>query len=215
MSVVYHPDNELLTAYAAGAGGEAESLLVGSHVALCPRCRGETAILETVGGVLLDEDCPLPVTPDLFDAAMARIDTIPAEGPRPSAPDRTNTVPAPLRRYIGDALDEVRWRYVTHGLSYRKLINRGSTRAYLTKSAPGAGIGPHTHRGNELTLVLAGGFSDADGHYERGDLIAASPSVRHSPLADPDGFCITLAMTDAPLVFPSWGAGLVARIFGF
>jgi putative transcriptional regulator len=47
--------------------------------------------------------------------------------------------------------------------------------------------------------VLAGGFSDGDGHYVRGDLSFSDGEVDHSPRADDDGECICLTVTDAPL----------------
>ncbi len=57
----------------------------------------------------------------------------------------------------------------------------------------------HTHGGNEMTLVLAGGFSDDTGHYERGDVSIADDELVHTPVADPGEDCICLAVTDAPL----------------
>ena len=212
MNTNYHPDAALLQDYGRGTGGEARLLLVASHVALCPDCRKEAAIYEAVGGSLLLAE---PDGTMNAEAALARIlpglETPPAP---PTVPARSD-VPRPLRPYIGRELGQVPWRAVTHGLSYRMLIKDGPVKAYVTKSAPGAGIGVHSHRGNELTLVLQGGFSDEAGHYERGDLIAATPAIRHAPVADADGDCITLAMTDAPLTFPNWAVGLIARIFGF
>ena len=39
VSVRHHPDDELLLDYASGALGEAESLVIATHMALCPICR--------------------------------------------------------------------------------------------------------------------------------------------------------------------------------
>ena len=50
-----------------------------------------------------------------------------------------------------------------------------------------------------MTLVLAGGFSDGDGHYQRGDFSFSDGEVDHSPVADDDGECLCLTVTDAPL----------------
>jgi putative transcriptional regulator len=57
----------------------------------------------------------------------------------------------------------------------------------------------HTHDGSELTLVLAGGFSDESGHFVRGDVAEADPSINHQPVADPGEDCLCLAVTDAPI----------------
>lgn len=42
-------------------------------------------------------------------------------------------------------------------------------------------IPQHTHRGMESTLILHGGFSDEDGHYEAGDYLVKDASIKHSP----------------------------------
>jgi putative transcriptional regulator len=57
----------------------------------------------------------------------------------------------------------------------------------------------HGHRGQELTLVLAGSFSDEHGTFARGDVEEADEDVEHQPIADPGEDCICLAVTDAPL----------------
>ncbi len=49
--------------------------------------------------------------------------------------------------------------------------------------------------------MLEGGFSDAYGHYLAGDVSVADSEVTHQPVADDDGDCICLAVTDAPLRF--------------
>jgi putative transcriptional regulator len=212
MSVVHHPDEALLLDYAAGVAGEAESLVVATHVALCPKCRADQSIMETVGGSFLSALEPAAMGQGALNAALARLDGVETVKPSTAV---AGDVPAPLRPFIGADLGRVRWRPVTRGLSYRILMSRGRSRVYLTKSKPGSGIGLHTHHGNELTLVLSGGFTDEMGSYTVGDLVHTTPEVNHTPIADDDGDCITLAMTDAPLRFRNIGAGLVARIFGF
>ncbi len=63
----------------------------------------------------------------------------------------------------------------------------------------GTGAPRHTHEGTELTLVLEAGFTDALGHYLRGDVEVADSALDHRPVADIDGDCLCLAMADAPL----------------
>ena len=69
----------------------------------------------------------------------------------------------------------------------------------LMRIKSGTAMPTHTHEGCELTLVLAGGFSDENGHFLRGDVAEADPSVTHQPVADPGEDCLCLAVTDAPL----------------
>jgi len=190
------------------------SLMIATHLTYCPKCRAEVSILESLGGQMLRDLPAAALDARALETVLARLDSATVE--KPAASIRiANPVPRPLRSFVGDDLNRVRWRRVTRGLSYRMLMRRGRTRIYLTKSTPGSGIGLHTHHGNELTLVLAGGFTDEMGSYAKGDLVLTTPEIHHTPVADDDGDCITLAMTDAPLKFRNAGAGLVARIFGF
>ena len=55
-----------------------------------------------------------------------------------------------------------------------------------------------------MTLVLEGGFSDADGTYHQGDFLLREPSDVHSPTAVQSEDCICLAVLDAPLKFTGW-----------
>jgi putative transcriptional regulator len=74
-----------------------------------------------------------------------------------------------------------------------------SFRTRLMRIKSGTAMPAHTHEGIELTLVLAGGFSDETGHFLRGDLAEADATIDHRPVADPGEDCLCLAVTDAPL----------------
>jgi putative transcriptional regulator len=69
----------------------------------------------------------------------------------------------------------------------------------LLRIAPGTAIPRHTHGGSEVTLILDGGYRDCGENYARGDVQVADPSVDHAPVADEDGPCLCLAVTDARL----------------
>jgi putative transcriptional regulator len=73
----------------------------------------------------------------------------------------------------------------------------------------GVSMPQHTHKGREMTLVLAGGFTDDTGHFLRGDLSLTDGTVDHVPTADDDGDCVCLAVTDAPLRL----TGPIGRLF--
>jgi putative transcriptional regulator len=106
-------------------------------------------------------------------------------------------VPEPLRSAIGEVPIRLRWRRL--GIGLQEIVLPGSDgeiRASLMKISPGAAMPRHTHRGTELTLVLAGGFSDATGHYQRGDIILADGKINHQPIADRQGECLCFAVVD-------------------
>ena len=50
-----HPSDALLMAYAAGSLDEGQSLVVATHLQLCPSCRHRLQLMEAVGGVLLED----------------------------------------------------------------------------------------------------------------------------------------------------------------
>jgi putative transcriptional regulator len=216
MSVTHHPGEELLLAHASGAADEAVSLIVATHLALCPQCRGRVATMESLGGAILSDIHPERVSDSALQSVMARLDSAPVEKPAPRAAlAGPFAAPEPLRSYLGADLDRVRWTKVGPGIAYRPLFRRGPARAQLIRSRPGRGVGHHSHGGEEFTLVLTGGFTDTTGHYLRGDLQSTDPSVLHRPLADDGEDCIVLAVSDAPLRFRNAAVGLLGKIFGF
>lgn len=196
-----HPAPDLLLAYAAGTLAEAPSLVVATHLALCPRCRQEVARLEEIGGALLTDEESVAVSDDLLAGVLARLDdpvpALPPARPRRIAGPRP-LLPEPLRSYIGGDLDRVRWRRTIPGLQEAVVACAGGT-VKIMRIRPGMGMPQHTHGGEEFTLVLQGGFTDESGHYLRGDFAATDPTVDHRPVADEDGDCICVVFTDAPL----------------
>ena len=64
----HHIDEALLMDYAVGATSEPESLIIATHLALCPHCRATVRDLEEVGGALLDDVAPEAVAEDALAA---------------------------------------------------------------------------------------------------------------------------------------------------
>ena len=204
---VHHPSENVLMEYAAGGLGEAYSMVVATHLALCPECRERVAEFEALGGALLETLPEEPMDPGTLDALLARLD-LPAD-PEPHAPplrrmprrpDVPPVLPEPLRSYVGVEFPDVPWRHVMRGLDeYEIPIAAGSGKTKLMRIGGGIRMPRHTHKGSEMTLVLAGAFSDELGHFERGDLSLTDTEIDHRPTADPGEDCICIAVTDAPL----------------
>jgi putative transcriptional regulator len=204
MMPTHHPGDELLIAYASGSQDEPVALLVATHLALCPRCRREVARLEEIGGIILDDQETETIGEGSLERMLARLDepdteaTAPSPLPaRPSGSDML--VPRPLRDYLGAGLDSLEWKSF-RGLDESELLAEvPGFRTRIMRIKSGAAMPMHTHGGTELTLVLAGGFSDELGHFLRGDLAEADGSVEHKPVADPGEDCLCLAVTEGPL----------------
>jgi putative transcriptional regulator len=216
MTIAHHPDDALLLGYAAGATDEATSLILAAHLALCPRCRRVVSQAEAAGGVLLSKGKPTALREDALQLALSRLDEEPAARPRPRTMSLgASSLPEPLRSYIGADLADVDWTSIGFGISFKPLLKRGPSNVQLIRSKAGRGVGAHSHGGEELTLVLTGGFTDVTGHYRRGDLQSTTPDILHRPLADSGEDCVVLAVTDASLRFSNLGVALLGKLFGF
>ena len=207
----HHPDDALLMDYASGATDEAESLIIATHATLCVECRHKLATMEAVGGALLDEIAPVDLDHGGLESLMARLDD--ADEPVSAGPARGTLadvmcgccgdddvlLPAPLRQALAQPLDTVEWRAIMRGLEEWPLPSTSDAKVRLMRIRAGATVPKHTHRGTEMTLVLAGGFSDEAGHFERGDLAVLGAEADHRPVADPGEDCLCLVVTTAPL----------------
>jgi len=203
----HHPSQPLLMDYAAGTAREPVAVLVATHLALCPACRAEVARLEALGGALLEEAAPEPLSDAALARALSNLDaasgsageSTPRAAPGPeTAPDLR--VPCPLRDYLGE-FEKAAWRRRGAVSEAAVLEAFPGFKTRVLRIRGGTAIPQHTHEGSEFTLVLAGGFSDAQGHFLRGDVAEADASVEHRPVADEGEECICLAVTDAPLRF--------------
>ncbi len=205
----HHFDEALLLDYAAGSLSEGLSVLVATHLALCPACRATVADAEAIGGALLDSLEPEALAPDALDKVLARID---AEAPLESAPQerRDGGLPPPLRDYLGDDLEALAWQSLAPGVELTPLqprVSAGGTAAWppgvevaLVRLAPEAVAPRHSHAGIEATVIVQGGFADDSGNYEQGDAWIVDAKVIHAPVGLPGEACLCLVYLDGPLL---------------
>ena len=206
----HHPSEEMLLGYAAGSTSEPLSLLIATHLALCPECRRKVAAYEVLGGQELEVQAPAMLSSDSLVSVLDRLDAAeePALAPRPSAEGGDLRLPRPLRDYVAGSLDSLDW-HQRGGIAEASLLTeRSDFKTRLMRIRPKTAIPEHSHHGSEYTLVLTGGFSDHTGHFLRGDVAIADPAVQHRPIADAGEDCVCLAVTDAPLRF----TGTIARL---
>ena len=72
-------------------------------------------------------------------------------------------------------------------------LNEGDFHTSLLHIEPGGGVPKHTHKGFELTLLLAGSFHDESGEYVKGDFIMLDGSDKHHPVSTNGCLCYTVA----------------------
>ncbi|QPC86789.1 transcriptional regulator [Mesorhizobium sp. NBSH29] len=222
MSIGHHLSDEWIVDYASGSLSEGWSLVVATHLALCPSCRRRLDLAERVGGELLAQVEPHESATDHSWEAMRRRlqqprannDSDPAKTARPAA-SGVASLPEPLRSYAGADIDGLRWRALGRGAYHIRLeTGDDTTSVRLLRIPAGKPVPEHSHSGRELTLVLSGSFADGEDIYARGDIEDADDSVTHQPVATPDADCICLAVTEAPLRFKSWLVRIVQPILG-
>jgi len=158
--------------------------------------------MEAVGGALFETVEPIVVSDDVKDKLFASLDLEEAAPPSSDVAPvlaEDGPLPLPLAAMIGKPLDQL--KYKKFGSMKEILLDKREDqyRSKLMSIDPGAVMAWHTHTGEELSLVLSGGFTDGDKHFVRGDVAIAGPDENHSPVADDDGECLILAVLDAPL----------------
>jgi putative transcriptional regulator len=216
MTMHHHPGEEILLGYASGDLAEPLALVVATHLALCPKCRGTVDRLEALGGMLLERindagTGDVALLDRAIDAAItraARLSNAPA--PRRIAAPSDRLIPQLLLDYIGGGLDRVTWKTLAPGIRHAVVVQdaAGAT-ARLLSVAPGGAILEHTHIGTEMTLVLQGSYTAGGQRFVRGDLEQADETViDHHPVAGKEATCICLVVNEAPLKF----RGMLGRL---
>ena len=206
----------LLLDYAAGVLESPLEILVETHISLNAQSARQLRMLMQLGGILLEECEPISLSEGALDAVMAEIDSSETEisrnengavqdnviafPPASHQHDEDITVtnlPRPLADYIPDLSCDKSWRRISKGLSQCRIkFQNSEVEANIYRIAPGTAIPVHSHEGTEVTLVLAGGFTDETGTFGPGDIAIQETGATHQPVADDDGECIVFAINE-------------------
>jgi|SaaInl7_100m_RNA_FD_contig_21_1380738_length_723_multi_13_in_0_out_0_1 putative transcriptional regulator len=205
----FHPDARYLTDYAAGSLAMAPAVAVSVHLEYCAHCRQRLASLIEVGASVFQQE-----TQDIedvseqdamhgFDALLSMIDEQPEISAKPDIEiDKSISESKLVSRLIDVKSNEFSWKKLTKKLAFSRL-STGDTHSEvgLYHIFAGGSIPEHKHQGEEITVVLKGTFTDADGIYQPGDFLVRQGDERHSPQAGQHEDCICLAVVDAPVQF--------------
>lgn len=200
----FHPTLDLLSEYASGTLPLAQAACVYIHVNNCEHCKQAVAQLNELGSALFDSLDPVPVGDSQLNAVLARLDEeAPLNYAKPSHP--VGNTPAIIQRLMKGDFSDLTWKNVGKTLRISHLQTGDPDHEFaLYHIKAGGRIPAHTHRGSEMTLVLEGGFSDAQGNYHAGDFLWRDDSDNHAPTALQSEDCICLAVLSAPLKFTDW-----------
>jgi putative transcriptional regulator len=216
MKTTHHPSEETLLRHAAGTLAAGPSIVVGAHIAGCPRCRARISDYEAVGGALLEAMEPTPMAPTALSDALALIENQPvgteakADSARPIEIDGIRLPDTLAGCRIG------RWRWMGPGMRFSRIRipHDPGANIMLLKVGPGMGLPEHGHSGTEYTYIVSGSFSDEMGRYVPGDLAEMDAEVEHQPVVDAGQACICLAALDGRMRFNGLLGRLVQPLFG-
>lgn len=211
--------SELYSAYSAGRLSPAYALLVETQAALRADIARDLAISEAITGTFFENESRELMAPNAFEKTLKQIEALEDGGAdslaaASSARDGLNellALPEPLRDKALMASIGKGWSRLTRGVSRLDLSDSIAVHAHLYKIKPGSSVPRHSHHGPELTLVLQGGFSDQTGDYGPGDISYKTPQDTHQPIADDDGVCLALAVSEGGMRFTGM-LGLIQKL---
>ena len=212
---------EIYSAYAAGCLDPAFALMVETQAALRSDVARALARAETIAGICLENEESVALSARALDSALAAIDALEHETETQrraaqlagDAIEELLALPQPLRETALESCASNGWASLTPGVRRLKLDLDSSADVELYRIEPGQTVPRHSHRGSELTLVVAGGYTDESGQFGPGDLAIKGPEDTHQPTGDMDGVCFALAVRDAGLEFTG-ALGFLQRMLG-
>ena len=199
MTPTHHPDPDDLASYASGVAPEWMSVVVACHLTYCSECRDDVALLDDLGGALLDT---------LADPEGARL-TPPVASRSVEPPKKTayvdsplaRSIPRPLHRYFKDVVPT--WRFLAPGVKHVPVsLTVGDLPVRLIQFKPGLSIPDHRHNGTEMVLVLDGVLEDTATRdvFRTGDLSRRDESTgRHGNVVTSSDPCVALVVAEGAI----------------
>ncbi|MCL1091328.1 ChrR family anti-sigma-E factor [Shewanella profunda] len=218
--IKHHPDQDLLFAHAKGELSLSMAIAISAHCALCEACKTAVAQYTQEAADLAFNQHEIDDTtadnidisandislmqsalPDELQTMLAQILCQPELATAPSnepilvsVKNQHYSVPSVFRQHLDRP-----WQQLGKVSRMRFTLNEMNTRASLLHIEALGEIPQHTHKGNELTLLLAGEFSDINGNYVPGDFIMLDGHTKHAPKTLKG--CLCYIVLDAPLHF--------------
>ena len=216
MSMIkHHPADDVLLKYVGGHYDTAFNLVLAAHVSVCKKCQKTVDLHQGVGGQILEAESlsSMSVSADSLLDDMAVVDEPVSEMKPGYSKSLKAGIPSILNHYLPNEFDQLKWQKLSPGIKQHIVKLDGGASARLIQIAPGKAVPPHGHSGEEMTLILSGGYYDGDEAYSQGDLHLADHEAPHEPTAMEDKPCLVLAATDSPLIFQNWIPKLLQPLF--
>jgi len=225
-----HPDIHWLIDYAAGSLPLSHALCVSAHIEYCSQCQNKVRELSAIGGSLMgnadanghtentsseepnEVDANAKVLNNVW-AAIEQGEAAQSDAEATSATEdvsaaslahseTTSALPECVKKLVPNTMEHLKWKKLGRHLSVSHLASGDTQREVaLHRIQPGRGVANHDHKGEEVTVVLRGSFSDQKGIYLPGDFLVMQAGHKHQPVASGDMECICLSVVDAPIKF--------------
>ncbi|MDH7942798.1 ChrR family anti-sigma-E factor [Pseudohongiella sp. SYSU M77423] len=218
--VTFHPDSRFLTDYAAGTLPTSEAICVAAHLEFCAKCRAHAQQLSDLGAQIMAAmepavDADSSSQDDDFMRLMNKIDARAADASKKadiSVPDSARTMqsdnhsaamsgmPRILQKLTQTPLESMRWVQLGKYLRVAPVgLGSAGRDIALYDIKAGGQMPEHEHHGEEITVLLKGSFSDAEGQYVRGDFVVRNAGEKHQPTATMDTDCLCLVSLEQPI----------------
>jgi putative transcriptional regulator len=209
-----------LTAALSGQLDPSLALLSETQACVLGVRAGNAGIVDSVGGVSLENEQPAPVRASFADDVMARIEAYEvscfkaqqAALAAGNALSELLALPQPLRDLSLVAAGGTGWTFAGPGVKSMVIETGGKLPARLLRIEPGYGAPNHDHTGTEYTLVVKGAFYDGSGRFGPGELSIKRPGQIHHPVAEPGDICFALSVEEGEVAFTG-ALGVLQRLF--
>ncbi len=212
-SNVNHPTIDQLSEFVAGSLPMSRALCISAHIEHCEQCKQQVNQLTALGTLQLESIKDAPSEPKLLQQVMQRIRSQkPETATTEVAPEtlRDAFIPRCLSQLVKGSIDNLNWLRVSGSVKLASLCtDTNGSKLALVRIKAGGKMAHHHHTDDEITVVLKGSYSDADGVYKAGDYIFRDTQHKHKPVASIDSECICLITMDGPIEF----TGLFYRLF--
>jgi putative transcriptional regulator len=207
--VSFHPDARFLTDFASGSLPLSEAVCVSAHLEFCAKCRSHVQQLSDLGAQILTQLESAEIVGENavndadFDRLMQKIETQEAS-PVTQVMDNLAPVDASLPRVVqklaSEGLHNLKWAQLGRSLRIAPIkVGEGCRQTSIYDIRAGGRMPEHEHRGEEITVLLKGSFSDSEGKYVKGDFVVRHAGERHQPTATLDTDCICLVSLEEPV----------------
>jgi putative transcriptional regulator len=205
--IKHHPKFELLQSFVNGELPASLSAGIAIHAGMCPLCKDQISQLTEQLSYASFEEVYLDrfivsksdtlentgnIDAELSIAAITQSDDIDIIEPKVEKhvtfKDQVYSLPSVLNNMVlGKTAN------IGKLARARIQLDENEIHSSLLHIEPGGSVPEHTHKGFELTVLIAGTFSDETDEYEAGDFIMLDKQHQHHPVSKEGCLCFTVA----------------------